>query len=221
MDRRWDTAVATLGDQYNIHGASVLNIKDAHAVMKHATCPGWISRRYAFDVSHASKGLTHRQFLPSLAQILSASQADFEKLFAYGADTLGTSQACKLVLAAFLSHAQESSWVAIGSKGEVIGYLIMSKTTRFPEDGYYIAPFYADSVPIARNLLKVAVEFASANNPVHIFLDIAADLNSDGVRILENELGANQLADCVFFGTKGIPSKPQYKVFGAASLSVM
>ena len=221
--KTWDIAEATLGDQYYVHGASVVNIKDVHTLVKRATLPGWISRRYTFDVSHARKGLAGSQLPPSLAQILPASQADFEKLFAYGADMLGSSQACKLVLAAFLSHAQESSWVAIGSEGEVIGYLIMSKTTRFPEEGYHIAPFYADSVPIARSLLKVAVEFASTNNPRHIFLDIAADLNPDGVSVLENELGAKQLADLVFFaiGTKGIPSKPQYKVFGAASLSVM
>ena len=72
------------------------------------------------------------------------------------------------MLAGMLSHAQESSWVAIGNKGEVVGYLIMSKTIRFPEDGYHIAPLYADSAPIARSLLKVAVEFAAANNPRHM-----------------------------------------------------
>ena len=42
---------------------------------------------------------------------------------------LDTSQTCKLVLAAWLSHLQESSWVAIDNTGEVVGYLIMSKIT--------------------------------------------------------------------------------------------
>ena len=46
------------------------------------------------------------------AHILPASQVDFEKLFAYSADMLGTSQACKLLLAAWLVHLQKSSWVA-------------------------------------------------------------------------------------------------------------
>ena len=105
-----------------------------------------------------------------------ASQADFEKLFAYGADMLGTSQICKLLLAVWLSHLQESSWVAIDVTGEVVGYLIMSKLTRFPEQGYCIAPFYADSVPVAHSLLKVAVEFASASNPRHkVVMDILVD----------------------------------------------
>ena len=53
----WDTAVASLDDQYNIHGASVLKINDMHTVMNHATFPGWISRRYTFDVSQACKSL--------------------------------------------------------------------------------------------------------------------------------------------------------------------
>ena len=111
--------------------------------------------------------------------------------------------------------------VAIGNTGEVVGYLVMSKTVRFPEDGYYTGPFFADSAPIARSLLKVAVDFAAPHNPGYIFLDIAVHLNPNGVAILENELEAKQLADVVFFGTKGIPSKPRYKIFGAASLSVM
>ena len=187
--------------------------------MKYPVMPGWISRRYAFDASHARKCLTSSP--SSLAQILPAIEADFEKLFAYSADMLGTSQVCKSVLAAWLTHLQESSWAAIDNTGEVVGYLIMSETTHFPEDGYYIGPFYANSAPIARSLLKVAVDFSAPHNPCYIFPDIAAHLNPEGVSILENELGAKQLADMVFFGTKGIPSKPQYKIFGAASLSVM
>ena len=146
------------------------------------------------------------QFPPFLAQIMPASQADFEKVFAYGADMLGTSQACKLVLAAMVAHAQESSWVTIDNHGEVVGYLIMSKTIRFPE-----VDMRADSADIARSLLKVAVEFAAPINPRHIFLDMAADLNPKGVSILENELRAKKLADFVYSGTKGIPSSPSTK----------
>ena len=211
----WDTAEATLGDHYTIYGTSVLNIKNVQMFMNLPTRPGWILRQYSLDVSLARKGLASSQFPPSLAQIVSATQADFEKVFAYSADMLGSSRVCKLMLAGMLSHAQESSWVAIGNKGEVVGYLIMSKTIRFPEDGYHIAPLYADSVPIARSLLKVAVEFAAANNPRYIFLDIAADLNPEGASILENELRAKQLADFVTLsmGAKGISSKPHYKVF--------
>ena len=78
----WDTAGATLGDQYTIHASSVLNIKNVQTFMNLPTRPGWILRRYSLDVSHARKGLASSQFPPSLAQIVSATQADFEKVFA-------------------------------------------------------------------------------------------------------------------------------------------
>ena len=219
--KTWDTVLASFHNQYNLHGASVLNIKDARRFMKNHFMPGWISRRYAFDASLACESLASSQFPPSLAAIMPASQVDFEKMFAYSGDMLGTSKVCKSVLGTWLTQLQESSWVAIGNTGEVVGYLMMSKTVRFPEDGYNIGPFYADSAPTARSLLKVAVDFAAPHNPGHIFLVIAAHLNPKGVSILENELEAKQLADLVFFGTKGIPSKPQHKIFGAASVDVM
>ena len=120
-----------------------------------------------------------------------ASQVDFEKLFAYSADMMGSSQTCKLLLAAWLCHLQESSWAAIDKNGEMVGCLIMSKTTRFTEDGYCIAPFFADSPAIARCLLKVAVEFAGENYPNHnIAVFIPVDYNPEGIRLLEEEIGA-------------------------------
>ena len=63
-----------------------------------------IVKMYKFTTSQAVEGLASSQLPPSVEQILPARQADFEKLFAYGADMLGTSQTCKLLLAAWLSH---------------------------------------------------------------------------------------------------------------------
>ena len=108
------------------------------------------------------------------------------------------------------------------NKGEVVGYLIMSKLTGFSEQGYRIAPFYADSSPIARSLLKVAVEFASANNPRHnIVMDVPADFNPEGVSILEKEIGAKPIQECIFMSGKELPTKHLSKVFGIASASVL
>ena len=134
---------------------------------------------------------------------------------------MGTSQTCKLLLAAWLCHLQDSSWVAIDNMGEVVGYLIMSETIRFPEGGYYIAPFYADSAPIARSLLKVAVKYASAINPSHtLYMDIP-DFNLEGVNIVEKEIGARFINDFIFMATKRMPNKCLGKVFSVASLHVM
>ena len=46
--RIWAAAEASLGDQYSVYRASVVNIKDVHTLMNLPTCPGWISRRYTF-----------------------------------------------------------------------------------------------------------------------------------------------------------------------------
>ena len=183
--------------------------------------PRRIVKLYSFTASRAVEGLASTQLSPSVAQILPASQADFNKLFEYSADMLGTSQVCKRLLAAWLAHLHKSSWVAIDNTGEVVGYLIMSETAHFPEEGYYIAPFYADSAPIARSLLKVAVSFASEDNPRHnIHLDIPAD-NVEGVSMLVSELGANLDHDLIVMSRKEAISRNLGKVFSNASSRVL
>ena len=100
--------------------------------------PGWVEKVYQFTASCAVEGLASHQLPPSV-EVLPASQADFEKLFAYihSANMMGTLQTCKSLLAAWLCHLQESSWVAVDNKGEVVGYLIMSKTNCFPEECWF------------------------------------------------------------------------------------
>lgn len=76
----------------------------------------------------------------------------------------------------------------------------MSKTTQFPEKGYPVGPHSVDSAPIAWSLLKVAIGFASANNPagcITLAINIASDFNLEGVSILEEEIGAKlMLFEC-------------------------
>ena len=185
--------------------------------------PGWVMRIYKLTASRAVEGLATSQLSPSDALILPASKADFEKLFAYGANMMGTSQTCKLLLAAWLSHLQESSWVAIDNLSEVVGYLILSETTGFPEDGYRIAPLYADSASIALSLLRVAIGFASATNPKHnIEIYIPVDHNPEGVGLLE-DIGAQPAMDQTFMATKTLPvaNKCLSKVFGIACDQIM
>ena len=169
--------MAGVGDQCNRQLVSAVPTMDQY--QKSGFQPGWTMKRYAFTASRALEGLANVQLLSSVARIVPASEADFENVFTYGTDMLGRSQACKLLLAAWLSHIQESSWAALDNNtGEVVRYWIMSKTVLFSKDGYRVAPFFADSGPIARSLLSVAAEFASTNTSEQImFLDVAADFN--------------------------------------------
>ena len=215
----FEIVASTVSDQCNIQLTALDRIKDF--MQKRGYHPRRIVKLYSFTASCAVEGLASTQLPPSVAQILPASQADFNKLFEYSADMLGTSQVCEYLLAAWLAHLHKSSWVAIGNTGKVVGYLIMSETARFPEEGYYIAPIFADSAPIARSLLKVAVTFASEDNPRHnILVDIPAD-NMEGVSMLVSELGANLDHDLIVMSRKEAISRNLSKVFSNASSRVL
>ena len=210
----------SFSDRCNIQTFSFPYLKNYH--QKQGFQAGWTVNTYQFNASRAVEGLASCQLPPSVEQILPASQVDFEKLFAYGADMLGTSETCKLLLAAWLCHLQESSWAAIDNAGEVVGYLIMSEVVQISEEGYVIAPSYANSVPIARSFLKVAAVFASANNPRHpLAMTIPFELNPEGVSTLEKEFGVWSVCETIFKAEKEIPNKCHIKVFSIASFDVL
>ena len=206
-------------DKCNIQTFSFPYLKNYH--QKRGFQSGWMVKTYQFSASRAVEGLASSQLPPSMEQILPTSQFDFEKLFAYGGDMLGTSETCKLLLAAWLCHLQESSWSAIDKNGEVVGYLIMSEVVQISEEGYIIAPLYANSVPIACSFLKVAAVFASANNPRHpLAMTIPFELNPEGVSTLEREFGVWSVCETIFKAEKEIPNKCHIKVFSIASFDV-
>ena len=206
-------------DQCNIQTFSLMQMKDCY--QKRGFQPRWMAKKYQFTASHAVESLACCQ-LPSVEQILPASQVDFEKLFAYSADMLGSSQTYKLLLAAWLCHLQESSWAAIDKNGEMVGYLIMSETVRFPKEGYLIAPLYANSAAIARSLLKVAVKFACGKNPRNILLvEVPVHFNPNGVSILEKEIGAKSIMNMIFMVNQEIPSKCLSKVYSLACIDIL
>ena len=139
LERRCIAFCLSSNEQCNIQTFTHVCLKDHHENNGFQT--GWMLQRYQFTASRAVEGLASCQLPPSVKQILPASQVDFEKVFAYSADMLGSSQTCKLLLAAWLCHLQESSWAAIDKNGEMVGYLIMSETICFPQQAnYYIAP---------------------------------------------------------------------------------
>ena len=75
------------------HILSCIIMKDRN--LRTGLYPRRVVKMYTFTASCAVEGLASSQLPPSVAQILPASQADFNKLFEYGTDMLGTSQVCK------------------------------------------------------------------------------------------------------------------------------
>ena len=125
---------AALGIESVFQTIAVIKLK-GH-IQKRGYGLGWIVNLYQFIALCAVEGLASSQMLPSVAKILPASHTDFEKLFAYSADIMGSSQVCKLLLGAWLCHLQKSSWVAIDVRDKIVGYLIMSDIIHPPENAF-------------------------------------------------------------------------------------
>jgi hypothetical protein len=185
--------------------------------------PRWVIRHYQLVASVVHEKFSSCQPPPSCAKILPVSQVNFTELTAYSVDMMGSSQVCKSMLAAMLVHAQESSWVAVGSKGEIVGYLIMSESSYFPESGYLIGPLFADSAFIARILFRTAAEFAAKDrkNPKFLSLDVSMH-NQECIDMMECELGAKRILESVFI-TRGncIPCRNHGMIFSLASTAVL
>ena len=206
-------------NKHRLQGYAVLDVQDFY--VNNGFRASWLLRHYQLTVPVVRERLAGC-FLLSVAKILPAKEANFEELRAYGADMMGSSQTCDSMLAAMLVHAQESSWVAIGNRGEIVGYLIMNKATQFPEDGYLVGPFFADSASVARILLQTAAEFAAQDGSNSSSLSLDASIsNLECVHILENELEAKPVTDAVCIGNKGILYKAHEKIYSLANVSIM
>ena len=204
---------------YNVQLYAMMNSNMQSRYEKWGLKPDWMAKTFTFDVSRAQKSLSDCQFPLSVAKIIPGSQVNLEKLVEYGADVMGSSQVCKSMLAAWISIGEESSWVATDNSSEIVGYLIMKKTTCFPEGGYRIGPFYSDSAAIARSLLKCAVEFAAdVSNRHQFYIELPCD-NLEGVNIIEG-FGATVIFEVIFMASKRI-KVPYNKILGDAYEEIM
>jgi hypothetical protein len=217
----FETAISEIGSPSNACFYSPMYMMDKYR--DHVGYqPHWVSRRYEIPIANAKKNLSSCLLSPSIARIVPAKEVDLEDIMKYSAGVVyvGSSHVWKLMLAQWLAHHQESCWVAMGDDDSIIGYLIMSETALFPEEGYYAGPLFADSAYVARSLLKTAVDYAAETDAEIIFLDMSPKFNQEGVSIVENELGGKSIGEYMFMsrGHK-IPKKPHWKAFGFASLS--
>ena len=208
-------------ESYKIYGYATPSLQDFYYKNLQLQS-GWSSRRYRIHNDAFMRKKLSCLYPASATQILPANLANFKQLMEYSVDMVVSSQISQHLLSAMLMHSQKSSWVAFGNKGEIVGYLIISKTKTFPEGGYLIRPLFADNGAVACNLLREAAEYVNkdANNPSLISLDMST-LNLEGVKIMENELEAETVDDRVFMGNKGIPQKAHEKMFGLASLDAL
>jgi hypothetical protein len=104
-----------------------------------------------------SRGLEGLSKISASCDIVLAKDINLKDLFTYGEKMTGSSS-CSFQ-ASLLSHDPECGWAAVGEEGQILGYLIMGKTTC--PDSYRVGPLYADDAALAQSLLKKAVEYAA------------------------------------------------------------
>ena len=105
---------------------------------------------------------------PAGISVVSIKSVDKEKLLKYDASVFGTSR--NKLIEAWINIPGSLGWVAMDSNGEVVGYntvrlTIVSKGAEFSLN---MAPFYADSIEIARSLLKTAATDCLANPAIPV-----------------------------------------------------
>lgn len=201
--------------KYSLYGYSIPSLQEFYNKTLRLK-PCWSSRRFKLQIPTLTEKLSAETAPANGHEILPVSQANLEQLMVYSANMVGSSQTSRRLLMAMVSHTLRSSWIAIDGNNEINGFLIMHKTTSFPEGGYLIRPFFADNAPIAQSLLKTAVEYAAQDCDSFISLDVPL-LNNECVSLMD-ELRGESVDDRVFMGSRGVPQRALDKMYGLANL---
>ena len=171
----------------------------------------WTVRRMVFDVSHCVAYLD--KFHPSAGVLVQpAKQVNLDLLSAY--DTAAFGAPHHLFLNALLEAPNAINLAATNSGGDIVGF-ISARRTISEEDGWKIAPLFADDSQIARTLLKhVYKELAKeVSKRKVVMMEIPADINPEAMALAE-ELNGKFLLDMNRMFTKEALDIPREKIFG-------
>ena len=174
----------------------------------------WINRLMVFDVSHCVTYLD--TFNPPAGVLVQpAKQVDLDLLSAY--DTAAFGAPHHRCLKALLEAPNAINLAATNSSGDILGF-ISARRTISEEDGWNIAPLFADNGQIARTLLKhIYKELAKeVSKRKVVIMEIPADINPEAMALAE-ELNGKFLLDMNRMFTKGAPNIPKEKIFSFVS----
>ena len=129
-------------------------------------------------------------------------QVDRETLFAYDSNVFGFPRTA--FLSKWFGVQGSQAQVAISNESYVVGYVVV-RPTLVKEDGYKIGPLFADSEPIAENLLKsVFEELLQQDTSAPV---VSIDTFSELGKQLALRLQGKRVFDFVYMTTKGILPK--------------
>ena len=173
----------------------------------------WTNRRMLLDVSHCNSCLEKFE-IPSNVLIKPAQQVNFNCLSAY--DTAAFGAPHHLFLKALLNASNSISLAATNSNNDIIGF-ISGRKTILENEGWRIAPLFADNSLIAKALLKqLFTELVKEISKRKVaIMDVPVDLNPDAYGVVL-ELSAVFGFDMRQMFFKQALDVPAEKIFGMA-----
>ena len=196
----------------NISGDGVLKMLPFYR--KYGFVETYRTCRVEVDIAYSSAQLQECVPPPDIV-IQPAKQVEFDKLSAYDNAAFGAPH--HRFLKGLLDGPNTITLAATSTAGEVVGFVAARKTI-IEEEGWKIAPLYADSEQIVRAILKEVLQEMSKDSPerrVAIF-ELAIGLDPH-VKALAEELNASTLLDMRRMYTKGPLEFAKEKVYSCNS----
>ena len=169
----------------------------------------FMNRRIQIDITTAATKL--ESFVPpSDVFIQPANQVDFNKLTVYDTDVFGAPH--HLFLKGLVDGPNTITLVASNQNGGIIGFVAARKTI-IVEEGWRLAPLFADNGQIARTLFKAAFKEMIKISPDRKIAMFELSQSTHEASALADELNATPLFDMCRMFTKGQLNFPKEKVF--------
>ena len=212
----WKHALDTLPSSYNIALDTEAHLIPLYG--KSGFKETHLNHRSMIDIAVSSAKL-HNYTTPPEIVVQPAKQVEFDKLSAYDNAAFGAPH--HRFLKGLLDGPNTVTLAATSTAGEVVGFVAARKTI-IEEEGWKIAPLYADSEQIVRAILKEVLQEMSKDSPdrkVAIFNLSPREVNP-GAHVLAEELDATRLMDMWRMYTKGPLEFAKERVYSFGSIDL-
>ena len=195
----FEHAFQSVPSTYNDSGDGVLKMLPFYR--KYGLVETYRTCRVEVDIAYSTAML--EECAPPPAVIIQpAKQVEFDKLSAYDNTAFGAPH--HRFLQGLLDGPNTITLAATSTAGEVVGFVAARKTI-IEEEGWKIAPLYADSEQIVRAILKEVLQEMTKDSPERkvAVLNLSPAEVNPAAHILAEELSATKLFDMWRMYTKG------------------
>ena len=191
-------------------------LEKTHLYRKWGFVEAFVNRRVQVDNTTAATKL--ESFVPpsdvTVERVEQANQVVYKKLTVYDTGVFGAPH--HLFLRGLVDGPNTITLVAFNQIGGIIGFVAVRKTISV-EEGWKIAPLFADDGQIARALLKAAFKEMIKIAPDRKVAIFELSISTPEACVLADELNATPLVDLSRMFTKGQLNFTKEKVFSFSS----